>query len=405
MLTADLVRATVKRGELIPGYVDIGNERVQERARDILDTIRQGVGQRRGDIDAELESLLGDATDGKLFAGLAKIAFDACEFATESPVDPRELRQRVWLESARCGPFAPVAIDGLSTRLAVLQAVAGALGSEPGIVEEAMYADLPAQQRLAACSIESAEALVQRYNLGLVQALCFSASELEVCLEAPEPGRMRQLMRAVKFNQLCFSAVAEGSTYRLKIDGPASLFSQTSRYGLALAKFLGTLVLLPGPWTARAVVKWKRFSPTLTLTHESGLKSHYRDVGAYVTREAEWFRERFEALESGWALDLDPMPLAQGAGSVVVPDFGFRRDGRVAYLEILGFWRKGTIEKRLAALQKHGPRNLVVAVSRRYATEKGEVPEGVVGFAEVVPAREVLRLVEARAVTDVRRRS
>ncbi len=405
MLTADLIRATVKKGELLPGYIDIGNERVAERARDILDAVRQGVGERRGDIEGELESLLGDATDGKLFAGLAKIVFDACEFATESPVDPRELRQRVWLESARRGPLSPVPLEGLPTRAGVLAHVAAELGSEAGIVEEAMYADLPSQQRLVSCSIESADVLVQRYNLGLVQALCFSASELEICLESPEPGRMRQLMRAVKFNQLCFSASAEGTSYRLRIDGPASLFSQTNRYGLALAKFLGTLVLLPGAWSARAVVKWKQYSPTLTITQESGLKSHYRDVGAYVTREAEWFRERFDALGSGWTLDLDPMPLAQGTGGVVVPDFGFRKDGRVAYLEILGFWRKGSIEKRLGALQKHGPRNLVVAVSRRYATEKGEVPEGVVGFAEVVPARDVLRLVEALALTDVRRRS
>ncbi len=399
MLTADLVRATVKKGELLPGFVDFSNERVAERAGDILACVAQGVGTRRGEIEEELESLLGDATDRKLFDGLAKVVFDSCEFATQAAVEPRQLRRDVWLQSALAGPLSPIRIEGLVTRDDVLGRVGAPHGMDPAAVLEVMYADHPAEQRLVSCALTEAAAVVDRYNLGLVQALLFSAAGVEVVLTAPEPARLRQLLRAVKFNQLCFVASRQGTDYRLSIDGPASLFSATSRYGLALAKFVGALALAPGPWSLRAEVAWRRFRPTLTVTDRTGLRSHYRDVGAYETREAEWFRERFEALDSGWTVEREPLPLVQGAAGVVVPDFAFKKGGRVAYLEILGFWRKGGIAARLAATAKHGPPNLVLAVSKRYATDKGgELPEGIVAFAEVVPAKEVLRLVEERAV-------
>lgn len=401
MLTASLVRASVKKGELLPGFVDFSTERVAERATEILSTVQQGVGSRRGEIEEELESLLGDATDRKLFDGFAKVVFDCCEFATEAAVEPRELRRRVWLASARAGPLSAVAIEGIPTRDDVLVGVGAEVGLGAHDVAELMYADHPDEQRLVRCDLVGAEALVERYNLGLVQALLFSAASVEVCLTAPEPARVRQVLRAVKFNQLCFAARRDGADYRLVIDGPASLFSATSRYGLALARFLGTLALAPGPWSLSAEVAWHRARPRLTVTDRTGLRSHYRDVGAYETREAAWFLERFEALESGWSVERDPLPLVQGADGVVVPDFAFRKDGRLAYLEILGFWRKGSVAARLASTAKHGPGNLVLAVSKRYATdEAGEVPEGVVPFAEVVPAREVLRLVEERAVRE-----
>lgn len=50
-------------------------------------------------------------------------------------------------------------------------------------------------------------------------------------------------------------------------------------------------------------------------------------------------------------------------------------------------------------LERHGPANLVVAVSKKLCGEKetAELPAAVVPFAEVVPARQVLERIEAIA--------
>jgi predicted nuclease of restriction endonuclease-like RecB superfamily len=90
----------------------------------------------------------------------------------------------------------------------------------------------------------------------------------------------------------------------------------------------------------------------------------------------------------------------QGPDGVVVPDFSFRKGKKVAHLEILGFWRKGSIEKRLAAIKKHGPSNLILAVSKRYCVDEAEqLPDQVLAFAEVIPAKQVLERVEKVAKT------
>ena len=395
MLTGDLVRATVKEGKVKPGFITLEKPSIRERAEQIIACIDGGEGVRRGEIDEELKDLLGDGVDQKLFLGLAKLVFDQCEFATQSPIPPKELRQKVWLESARRGPLSVVAVEGANTPAAVYAAVAAELGVEAAGLPDALYADQPAEQRLTKVSGLDASTLVARYNLAIVQALLFSAASVDIRVEHPTPADARHLLRAVKFQQLCFSATRDGEDLCLHLDGPASLFSQTTRYGLSLAKFLPTLVL-HARWSLRAVVQVKHRKPVLELDQDAGLVSHARDAGRYETREAEWFAERFEALSSGWTLERDPLPLNQGGEGVVVPDFTFRNGKRVAHLEILGFWRKGTIERRLALLKKHGPKNLVLAVSKRYCTEKAaELPEQVVSFAEVIPAKQVLERIEA----------
>ena len=46
-------------------------------------------------------------------------------------------------------------------------------------------------------------------------------------------------------------------------------------------------------------------------------------------------------------------------------------------------------------MKKHGPKNLVLAVSKRYCVEAAEaLPEQIVPFAEVIPAKAVLERIE-----------
>ena len=82
---------------------------------------------------------------------------------------------------------------------------------------------------------------------------------------------------------------------------------------------------------------------------------------------------------------------------MLFPCFSFRKGGKVAHLEILGFWRHDDLEKRLALVERYGPGNVVLAVSRKLRGSKAalaEAPDWVVDFAEVVPAKQVLETVE-----------
>lgn len=400
MLTGDLVRVRVAKGAVVPGFVDPASPRMVERAEELVALFREGVGRRRGELEEEVAAIVGDGVDHKLTKGLVKVLLDRSAFGVEAPVDPFELRARVFREAARRGPLAEVTVEGgRATAADVYAAVAAELGVDAALLPEALYADHADQQVLREVDVPSAAWLLHRYNVALVQAVLLKAAQIRARLVEPTPAKARQLFRAVKFHQLIAAARPLPDGVEVALDGPASLFSQTTRYGVALARFFPAL-LLQERWTLEADVELGRGKATLKLSSADGLRSHYRDVGGWETREAQWFAERFEALDSGWTLVRDAAPLSQGGEALVVPDFSFRKGKRVAHLEILGFWRKGSLQKRLELLRRHGPSNLVLAVSRKMAGEAADLPDVVVPFAEVVPAKEVLARIEAVACAE-----
>lgn len=398
MLTTPLLRARVKDGKLRPSFVDPTSERLLERADALLAIYREGLGRKRAALDEEVTALIGDGTDKKLTDGLVKVLTDRCEFVTACPVEPVELRARIFALATELGPVAPIATEGGRPTAEELWARLGAeLGHDPAALAASLYGDHPDEQVLASVDVDTGRALLDRYNVALVQTLLLQAAAVDVVVKA-DPPRLRQLLRAVKFHQLLFTATRVDGGLKLHIDGPASLFAQTTRYGLALAKFLPALLRAPA-WSMAAEVRWGRFKPTLELSQGDGLHAAGPDAGAWHPKEVEWLIERFRALESGWTVETDVEPLLLGHDAVAVPDLAFRKEGRVAHLEVLGFWRKGTVPKRLAALKKGHGDTLIVAVSKRLCGEDDvdALPDQVIPFAEVIPAKEVLRRVEAVA--------
>ena len=82
---------------------------------------------------------------------------------------------------------------------------------------------------------------------------------------------------------------------------------------------------------------------------------------------------------------------------MMVPDLTFRKGGRVAHLDIVGFWRASHLKNHLEAL----PANVIVAVSSKLKGEKAALPASmaasVIRFAEVIPAGKVLDALESNA--------
>lgn len=368
---------------------------LQERAEELLALVSAATGDRRGEVEEMVDAWVGDDTDAKLLRGLWHLVEKRCTFEIHAPIPPPQLRMAVFREASRLGPLAPRKLEGGPPTAADIYAhVAAEHNLDPQLLPEALYADHPDAMRLVSVDLPDAKGLLNRYNTALIQGILLGASSLTIHLSLPEPPRARQLFRAIKFHQLIHTIALEGGSYRIVLDGPASLFSLTSRYGLAMARFFPALLLQTGAWSLTAHVLWKEEPRILELDQSCGLRSHYQDAGAWVPREAEWFAERFVALQSGWELDRQPPPLRIG-DVVVVPDFGFRKDGKVAWLEILGFWRKASLGRRLEQLKQPGAENLLVAVSKRLCGE-GEATElkGVLPFAEVIPSKEVLKWIE-----------
>lgn len=402
MLTRDLVRAKVVRKTVVPQLVDPERPQVREAAEAVLALVHDAVAERgtRGQVDEALADLCSERPDHRIVRGLAKTCLDRTTFEAAPPVDPVALRREVFLAARARGPLAlqagplerPTADD-------VLAEVGARHGLDIATVRRGLYADLKQHQIAEACSLDDPEALVHRYNLALVQAVLLHASRLRVRLIRPEAGRLRQLLRWIRFHQLIASGERRGDDVFIELDGPTSLFRQSTRYGRNLALFLPALALQER-WELTADLLWtqRKVAKTLSLSHDDGLVSHYRDTGAYKTKEQTYFEERFAAYDTEWALQEGQTLLPLGSRRFVFPDYTLVRGERRVHLQMVGFWRKETLEAHLADVAEHAPRDLLVAVSKRLAGDKGAaLPDQVLAFAEILSPRAVVAAADALA--------
>jgi predicted nuclease of restriction endonuclease-like RecB superfamily len=394
MLTADLIRARRRNGVVHPRYVDPANPELARICAELVGVFEGawqalqegGAGPRKADLETAIDDLVGERSDPLLFRGLCKLLWDRATFDTPpSPIDaaPPELREALFEQAARSPVRREPGKSWAEKRAALLKEHAAALGVTAEALEARLYADVEANQRLVDYKPIRAEQLPDRYNLALAQAVLLRATRLTIDLRNVEVGACRQLFRALKFHQLIHrvqrvdsdGTSSDGAGYHIEVDGPLSLFANANRYGVAMAQFLPTLALLP-EWHLEAEVLWgpERTPSRFQLDHRRGLKSHRKARGQYVTDEQKWLESRFDQKSREWRYSREVEILRTARGAVVVPDLVFEHtgDGRRAFLEIIGFWRKGSLLSRLEMLEDPALGPLLLAVSKRLSGEKSK---------------------------------
>jgi predicted nuclease of restriction endonuclease-like RecB superfamily len=394
MLTGAHLRVRIKQKTLQPSFVKL--DKHLERAETLVALYHHAVAQSwtRKQIDTEVADSIGDAVDHNVTKGLSKIIADNSTFCSEPPIPPAEIRSRLF--SAVQGPPNRAASAVAYAKLAE------ELGTSVSDLQRMLYADRKEEQEISSTKVNDPVWLLHRYNVALVQATLLRCESLEVHLDTPSSERLRQLFRHIQFHSLMSRCTPTDGGFLLTLDGPTSLLKLSTRYGMGLANWFPALLLMETDWRLEATIRWgkRRLRKQMLLNSNMGLKSHIRDTGAYKTRVEEWFETRFEALDSGWELSRQSPPIQLGGEAVIVPTYRLEKDGRVAYFDIVGFWRKKWLSRRMKSLSAHGPSNLVVAVSSKMEGAKEGLSKslgGVISFKEVVPAKDVLERVEACA--------
>ena len=275
MLTGDLVRVRIAKQRVAPLYIDREAGRWLEAAESLLLLFREGIGMTRGEIESEIDALFGGGGKAtQVYRGLAKILEDRAEFEVVADVPPDVIREKVFTAAAdyrrqqKANMTGPVQRDTFR-RDEILSAVARELNIEPDAVAASLFADLRDENRLLSFTDMAAQWLIDRYNVGLAQAVLLRSVVVKVEVRNERPAQYRQLFRRLKFHRLLYKV--EGSMrdgYVFHMDGPLSLFSATTKYGLQIALFLPALLHcsdfrleaeLPGaPSASRAAFFWSR---------------------------------------------------------------------------------------------------------------------------------------------------
>ena len=312
MLTADLARSRKTDNEITPLFIDPHDERYRATARELIQLFEAHLDEPKGDLEDAIDQLTISDTDYKIVQGLAKLLTDESEFEVVAPREPREIRRQLFEKANDRYPIVRQPTLGEDTqRLEVYSAVADELGISLEDCYRGMYADLEANKRLVQLGTRTAERysaadcgssttaltgssdgeyeqtnltvdwLLTRYNLALAQAVLYDASELRIRVW----DHFNTVFSYVKLFGLMHriypiddsgervESTDQAAGYEAILDGPASLFSQSRKYGIRMANFLPALPLCDR-WEMEATIlpmrlQVKRVDSCLTIPRGS----------------------------------------------------------------------------------------------------------------------------------------
>ncbi|WP_273837168.1 DUF790 family protein [Halococcus sp. PRR34] len=443
MLTADLARSRTSDGAVTPLFIDSDDARYRETASELIELFETHVGESKANLDTAIDQLTVADTDYKIIQGLAKLLRDECDFETVAAAEPREIRQRLFNRANDSYPVVRQPTLGADTRkLDVYTAVADELGISLAECHQGMYADLDANNRLVRFGDQIAESveldtgdtssttqltgqseeaytgkaltvewLLHRYNLALAQAVLYDATELRIRVwdhfstvfsYVKLFGLMHRIYPIDQHgDRVSGTDLAAG--YEAILDGPASLFRQSRKYGIRMANLLPALPHCERWDLAAKILTDESANETreFTLDQTAGIQTHYSAGSQYDSDLERTLADKWDRANTEWELVREDDVIDLGA-EALLPDFALEHpDGRRAILEIVGFWTPEYLDEKLAKIRQADVNNLLLAVSEELDCASEDIDleaDRVLWFKTGIHVYDVVDLAEEYAV-------
>ena len=253
-------------------------------------------------------------------------------------------------------------------RATVVTAVATALGQPAEVVERALFSDLRGEHVLKSAPVLHAASIVEAYELGRAQAILLKAVRVRCEVEGGSPAAVRSFFAWLKFQKLLFTTERLPSGgFAVTLDGPFSMFESVTKYGLRLALVLPALRTLER-WSLRAEVRWGKERTPLVFELSSKETGPARaPEPSVLSEEAQTLLAELAALpKSKWQAEVAQTLLDVPGLGVCIPDLVLRRPGAESvYVELLGFWSRDAVWKRVELAEKGLGARIVFCASAR----------------------------------------
>ncbi|HEX2306533.1 MAG TPA: DUF790 family protein [Nitrososphaeraceae archaeon] len=354
----------------------------------------------RANVDENLSKLEAKYTDYKLVRGICHLLEQRCEYVSPSKIfsDSRNnntsaiyLRKKIFEESSRIG--YPVTED---ERKHILQKVASKNGLTIDEMQVAMWNDLDKNKYLKNFDSLSPLQLVAWYNISILQTLLLNCVKLEFSVDGG--FNWKKILRKIKqlglmyflYHESNFESESNDNTKNqdvvlngkndkrviCTVDGPLSIVRLTDRYGMAMAKLI-PLIILTEMWSIDATILRKSISGIkktyrFQLSHkdkdlplfdasntqfrpepnsEPAFSFNKYDMDNFDSNVEKKFMDKFLKFSTGWKLIREPDPLILSDGKAFISDFVFEKYGIKVYLEIVGFWTKEYLKRKLEKIK------------------------------------------------------
>ncbi|GAF72223.1 unnamed protein product [marine sediment metagenome] len=181
----------------------------------------------------------------------------------------------------------------------------------------------------------------------------------------------------------------------VRVTGPGSLFKKNRKYGTSLAKLL-PVIMNAEKWQIHAIIETTIGGEPRILDFNLDSKNNvalpiYKESLVHFDSEVEQrFYRDFKALDLGWEIVREPDVVKSG-NYVVIPDFGFYKDGLKHYLEIVGFWTPEYLKKKISKL-KDAEATITVAVNENLNCKKQDFLGDVIFYNNKIPMMDIVRI-------------
>ena len=442
MLTANLARSRTNDETITPLFIDPADARYRETAKELIRLFERHLGEPKGDLEDAIDELTVADTDYKIVQGLAKLLKDESKFDVVASVDPRKIRRRLFEKANRRYPIVRQPTLGEDTqKLEVYSAIADELGISLEECYRGMYADLEDNKRLVRIGTRTADRytsdgdasssatnltgssgeeyehtdltvdwLLTRYNLALAQAVLYDATEMRIRVW-DHFGTVFSYVKLFGLMHRIYPIDTDGNRvtstdqamgYEAVLDGPASLFSKSQKYGIRMANFLPALPLCDRWEMSAEILVDETASKTrqFTLDQSQDLDSHYSAGKRFDSDLERTLAQKWERATTEWQLVREDDVFDLGA-EVMIPDFAIEHpDGRRVILEIVGFWTPEYLESKLEKIQKVDAENFMLAVSEQLecaSDEFGGVADRVLWFKTGIHVYDLVEMAEQYA--------
>ena len=407
MLPQALLRVStrVEGDRIVPHYFTARDE---PWLRSLLDECAGFVGRKLSELQDRLrEPLPTRAPKAKLRIAI-QVLNALCRERIVSAVPPKEARAAVFREAAARAADAP--------RQVVVSRVAESLGVTALELENALFADLQGERRVAELPKSvSPSRLAVDANIAIVSSLVRRAAHVRIAVS----GNSRALIRHARLMGLiCTISKAEHEQRSaghadsvnlnisrteaadgvvLDVSGPFTLFRQTEVYGRALASLVPRMAWCNDyELTARCALGRGGQLSTFVLRSGDPIGAG-RELARHDSRLEAKFERDFRRATLDWDVIREPRPVASGY-TLIFPDFELvhRRDGgRRWLLEIVGFWTQSYLSEKLERLRAAGIDRLVLCIDQNRHCSEADLPTDarIVRYKTRIDPRLVLAII------------
>ena len=453
LLTSDLLVTRISGGNIKPEYAVFDSENL-ELARLLIEIFEQHIGKTYGALLEELEGY--EEMNYRFIRGLSQLLGRRAVIETDTAVDSSLAREAVF---EACGGM----VLSPAEKKEVMQKAASKFSISVQELEKALWADLEENQVLKSFLPLSPAELLKQYNISLTQTLLFRAVDLDIWIKGDFQKILWKILRSGLMYSLEDTEETTGKKeagekkegrkeekwrkkdekgepeelkgVRLHLDGPASLFRMSERYGNSFAKLFPTLLRSKG-WRLRAGILHKGFQGKRILEFtlddseeafkpspeairysealfsglqleeakeryeagkkaETGFAEEEAETQEIAAEEAAYdstLEQIFGSLSLGsWKVKREPTILKAGKHAFV-PDFSLQRNSLKVYLEIVGFWTPEYLEKKVKKL-KEVKEPLILLIDRKLKCSEKDFPaQEVIFFDKKIPANEVMKV-------------